>query len=170
MPRDPPVTRVTWLWRGGDVIRWLRRPYAGYFNDPKVAAAYQRPGHCLSATQWASRSLSSGAHSRDPLALPILRANSGDRDGESRGHPDRLFMAPAERVAIGGLDEPTKLAVCRRPNHPLQGDLARNLCPATRSCVTQLRTRADHKLDMLVDRERLLEKKISFPLSLTRSE
>lgn len=39
-------------------------------------------------------------------------SNSGDRDGEPGAHPDRLFVAPAERVAIGGLDKPTKLAVC----------------------------------------------------------
>ena len=79
-------------------------------------------------------------------------------------------MAPAERVAIGGLDEPTELAVFRWPNHPLEGDLACNLRPTTRSRVTQLRTCPDHELDMLVDRERLLEEKISLPFSLARPE
>ena len=79
-------------------------------------------------------------------------------------------MSPAERVAIGGLNEPAELAVFRWPNHPLQGDFACNLCPAARRRVTQLWTRPDHKLDMLVDRERLLEEKIGLPFGLTRPE
>ena len=38
--------------------------------------------------------------------------NSGNRYGDSRCRPDRLLIALVERVAEGGLDEPTKLAVC----------------------------------------------------------
>src|ERR1700722_19588756 len=104
----------------------------------------------------------------DLWAAPALI--SGDRDGEPCGHSDRLLMAPVERDAIGGLDEPAELAVGGRPKHPFQGELACNLCSAARSCVTQLWTRANHELDVLVDRERLLEEKISLPFGLTRAE
>ena len=79
-------------------------------------------------------------------------------------------MALAERVAIGGFEEPTKPAVFRRPNHAFERDLARNLRTAARSCITQLQARTDHKLDMLVDCERLLEEKISLPFGLTSAE
>ena len=85
------------------------------------------------------------------LMCPNLR----NRDHKSCGYPDRLLMPPAECVAVSGLDEPAKLAVFRGPDHPLQGKLTGSLRPAARRGVTQLRSRSDHELDMLVDRERL---------------
>jgi hypothetical protein len=41
------------------------------------------------------------------------------------------------------------------------------ICVPPPAVASELGARADHELDMLVDRERLLEKKISLPLGLT---
>ena len=79
-------------------------------------------------------------------------------------------MAPLEGVAVGGLDEPAELAICRGPDHPLQGELAGNLRSDARSRVTELRFHPDHKLNMLVEREWLLEKQIGLPFGLTWTE
>jgi hypothetical protein len=98
------------------------------------------------------------------------RRNSGNRYCKACRYPYRLFVPPAECVAVSGLDEPTELAVFRGPDHPLKGKLTGNLRPAARSSVTQLRACSDHKLDMLVDGERLLEQKISLPFRLARTE
>jgi hypothetical protein len=103
-----------------------------------------------------------------PGRLGVL--NSRNSYGETRGHANGLLMAPVERDAIGGLDEPTKLAIFRGPKHPLKSKLTRNLRPAARSCIAQLRSHADHELDMLIDCERLLEEKIGLPFGLTLAE